>query len=199
MLTIVRLYDSLAANVMPASWKSLVAVTVKNNMNLAVADQVIKYPGNNFNLFIFSFILFILCLSICLPGPVVLFRRTRDEIISLELSIYYFKFLYKNYDLVTLLLIRPGNLVKNRGNDLLIKLLEYRYPRVIDLPVLREWLSAEGAERAALLRKFEVNNGQLIQDLKQYINENSISFPMLIGENWIENKKSQMTLYLVSY
>ena len=59
MLTIVRLYESLAANVMPASWKSLVAVTVKNNMNLAVADQVIKYPGNNFNLFIFCFILFI--------------------------------------------------------------------------------------------------------------------------------------------
>ena len=97
------------------------------------------------------------------------------------------------------MLIRPGNLEKNRGNDLLIKLLGYRYPRVIDLPVLREWLSAEGAERAALLRKFEVNNGQLIQDLKQYINENGISFPMLIGENWVENKKSQMTLYLVSY
>lgn len=98
-----------------------------------------------------------------------------------------------------MLFLRPGKLERNRGNDLLIKLLEYRYPRVVDLPLLRQWLGAESNERAALLHKFDVNNGQLIQNLKQYINENGISFPMLIGENWVENKKSQMTLYLVSY
>ena len=46
---------------MPASWKSLVAVTVKNYLNLAVAEQVVNFSG-----------------------PVLLFRRTRDEIISLE-------------------------------------------------------------------------------------------------------------------
>lgn len=51
----------LATNVMPTSWKSLVATTVKHNLNLNVAEQLIKYNG-----------------------PVVLFRRTRDEVIALE-------------------------------------------------------------------------------------------------------------------
>lgn len=51
----------LAANVMPSSWKSIVATTVKHNLNLNVADQLIKYSG-----------------------PIVIFRRTRDEVIALE-------------------------------------------------------------------------------------------------------------------
>lgn len=51
----------LAANVMPSSWKSIVTTTVKYNLNLNVAEQLIKYPG-----------------------PVVLFRRMRDEVIALE-------------------------------------------------------------------------------------------------------------------
>jgi hypothetical protein len=131
-------------------------------------------------------------------GPVLLFRRTRDEIISLELSLFYFYFFFKLIFYYIIIVYRPGNLERNRGNDLLIKFLEYRFPRVVDVTLLREWLSAEGAERTALLRKFEVNNGQLIQDLQEYINENSLSFPMLIGDNWGENKKSQMTFYLVT-
>lgn len=51
----------LAANVMPSSWKSVVASTVKYELNLNVAEQLIKYPG-----------------------PVLLFRRMRDEVIALE-------------------------------------------------------------------------------------------------------------------
>lgn len=89
---------------------------------------------------------------------------------------------------------------KNRGNDLLINLLQYRYPRVIDsdtLPTLREWLGTEGAHREALIRKFEVDDGQSIQDLKQYIVEHSSSFPMLIGDSWLVEKKTKLTLHLV--
>ena len=51
----------LAANVMPNSWKPLVSATVKHQLNLSVAEQIMRYPG-----------------------PVLLFRRSRDEIISLE-------------------------------------------------------------------------------------------------------------------
>lgn len=51
----------LAANVMPTSWNSLVAATIGHYMNLNVAEQIIKYPG-----------------------PVLLVRRVRDEIIALE-------------------------------------------------------------------------------------------------------------------
>ena len=54
----------LALNVMPASWKSLVVATVHHHLNLAVAEQLVHYPG-----------------------PVVLFRRTRDEVIALEYNL----------------------------------------------------------------------------------------------------------------
>lgn len=51
----------LAAAVMPASWNVLVDVTVRHHLNLNVAKQLEKYRG-----------------------PVLLFRRTRDEVISLK-------------------------------------------------------------------------------------------------------------------
>lgn len=51
----------LATNVMPASLRSIVASTVKMYLNLDIAEQLIRYSG-----------------------PVLLYRRTRDEIIALE-------------------------------------------------------------------------------------------------------------------
>lgn len=50
----------LAANVMPSSWKFLVDVTIGHHLNLNVAKQLIKYQG-----------------------PVLIFRRVRDEVISI--------------------------------------------------------------------------------------------------------------------
>ncbi|EFX64945.1 hypothetical protein DAPPUDRAFT_65805 [Daphnia pulex] len=146
----------LAANVMPASWNSIVATTVKYNLNLNVAEQLIKYNG-----------------------PVVLFRRMRDEVIALE----------------------PGTLSTNRGNDLLIKLLKFRYPQIIDsttIPTLQLWLNADASEREKMIRKHEVVNSPCPSLLKQYIKENSNSFPMLIGQNWTEKQKSQMAIFLAN-
>nr|CAH0103169.1 unnamed protein product [Daphnia galeata] len=153
----------LAANVMPASWNSIVTTTVKYNLNLNVAEQLIKYNG-----------------------PVILLRRMRDEVIALE----------------------PGTLSTNRGNNLLIKLLKFRFPKIIDpttVPVLRMWLNADKAERKEIMKKPEFTNctcpklfKQLEEKLKSYIEENSNSFPMLIGQNWTEKEKSQMTIFLAS-
>lgn len=65
----------LASNVMPSSWKPLVVSTVKNHMNLAVAEQLVRYPG-----------------------PVVIFRRTRDEVISLEYKFFPRNLTKKNWN-----------------------------------------------------------------------------------------------------
>ncbi|KZS18192.1 Protein ABHD16A [Daphnia magna] len=146
----------LAANVMPSSWKSIVATTVKHNLNLNVADQLIKYSG-----------------------PIVIFRRTRDEVIALE----------------------PGTLSSNRGNDLLIKLLKFRFPHIVDhttIPTLRAFLNTDTAEREEMIRNLEVSHDPCIKQLKQYAIENRNSFPMRVGQSWSEKKKMQMASFLAS-
>ncbi|KTF88811.1 hypothetical protein cypCar_00012697 [Cyprinus carpio] len=72
----------LALKVMPDSWRPLVTRTVRQYMNLNNAEQLCKYQG-----------------------PVLLIRRTKDEIITTT---------------------GPEDIMSNRGNDLLLKLLQYR-------------------------------------------------------------------------
>lgn len=99
-------------------------------------------------------------------------------------------------------LFRPGTLSTNRGNDLLVKLLKFRYPHVIDsvtVPLLRQWLNAGEPEREQLKRKHETNSGFCVQQLKKYMEENSNGFPMLIGSDWHDAKRAQMALFLVFY
>uniref|UniRef100_A0A673LAX6 Protein ABHD16A-like n=1 Tax=Sinocyclocheilus rhinocerous TaxID=307959 RepID=A0A673LAX6_9TELE len=102
----------LALKVMPESWRPLVTHTVRQYMNLNNAEQLCKYQG-----------------------PVLLIRRTKDEIITTT---------------------GPEDIMSNRGNDLLLKLLQYRsdtdhtncfiwYPKVMTedaLRAVRQWLAA---------------------------------------------------------
>jgi hypothetical protein len=60
------------------------------------------------------------------------------------------------------------------------------------------WLNADTAEREKLMRELKVADCPCHRLLKHYIDENSNSFPMLIGQNWDEKKKSQMAIFLVS-
>lgn len=147
----------LALNVMPASWKSLVVATVHHHLNLAVAEQLVHYPG-----------------------PVVLFRRTRDEVIALE----------------------PGELETNRGNDLLVALLQHRYPHIIDnttLPLLRDWLiRSDVVERNIFERRHQVDHAACNQLVDEHIETHSTTYPMSIGQDWTVDQKSQMTLFLAN-
>uniref|UniRef100_A0A8C1RUR1 Protein ABHD16A-like n=1 Tax=Cyprinus carpio TaxID=7962 RepID=A0A8C1RUR1_CYPCA len=91
----------LALKVMPDSWRPLVTHTVRQYMNLNNAEQLCKYQG-----------------------PVLLIRRTKDEIITTT---------------------GPEDITSNRGNDLLLKLLQYRYPKVMTedaIRAVRQWLAA---------------------------------------------------------
>ena len=97
---------------------------------------------------------------------------------------------------------RPGTLASNRGNDLLLKLLKFRFPHIVDevtTPVLREWLSADVSERVRMLSRFEVSDESCLRELQKYTEEHTDSFPMRgLGESWIERQKVQMALFLVS-
>ena len=97
---------------------------------------------------------------------------------------------------------RPGTLASNRGNDLLLKLLKFRFPHIVDevtTPVLREWLSADVSERVRMLSRFEVSDESCLRELQKYTEEHTDSFPMRgLGESWIERQKVQMAFFLVS-
>ena len=90
----------------------------------------------------------------------------------------------------------------NRGNDLLIKLLKFRFPYVIDsitVPVVRQWLHAEAPEREQILKNHDANSGSCVHALKKYIDEHTNSFPMFdLGRDWKEKKKCQMAIFLVN-
>ncbi|CAG0886365.1 unnamed protein product [Cyprideis torosa] len=66
-------------------------------------------------------------------GPVLLYRRTRDEIIT----------------------VIEGRMSTNRGNDLLESLLVHRFPHVFDSQgklLLRKWLDADTTDRGERMR-----------------------------------------------
>ncbi|XP_059475894.1 phosphatidylserine lipase ABHD16A [Neocloeon triangulifer] len=114
------------------------------------------------------------------PGPTLFFRRTQDEIIAID----------------------PDILATNRGNNLVIKVLQHRYPRLVEdkaLDVLHDWLSTGNpAEQLSLLRKFNVNEDLCTSILASYVSEYSSKYPMMIGEeaDFKELTKIQLTLFL---
>uniref|UniRef100_A0A671NNV2 Protein ABHD16A-like n=1 Tax=Sinocyclocheilus anshuiensis TaxID=1608454 RepID=A0A671NNV2_9TELE len=108
----------LALKVMPDSWRPLVTHTVRQYMNLNNAEQLCRYQG-----------------------PVLLIRRTKDEIITTT---------------------GPEDIMSNRGNDLLLKLLQYRYPKVMTedaIRAVRQWLADIPLSQARkYMRNFETTH-----------------------------------------
>lgn len=85
---------------MPSWTKPIVKVAIREYINLNVYEQLIKYPG-----------------------PILLIRRTEDEVICL----------------------RENDISSNRGNNLLLKLLSYRYPLILgdtQVKLLQDYLAA---------------------------------------------------------
>ncbi|XP_033105219.1 phosphatidylserine lipase ABHD16A-like [Anneissia japonica] len=113
------------------------------------------------------------------PGPIRLIRRTHDEVITTSLV---------------------PNVKSNRGNNLLIALLKYRYPNLLDeesLPVLNRFLSAESiVDRLNVFTEYEVEDSACTRDLQRYAVEHSTMYPMMIGEDLREVTKIQLTLFL---
>uniref|UniRef100_A0A8C0DLJ2 Phosphatidylserine lipase ABHD16A n=1 Tax=Balaenoptera musculus TaxID=9771 RepID=A0A8C0DLJ2_BALMU len=135
----------LALKVMPDSWRGLVTRTVRQHLNLNNAEQLCRYQG-----------------------PVLLIRRTKDEIITTTV---------------------PEDIMSNRGNDLLLKLLQHRYPRVMaeeGLQVVRQWLEASSQlEEASIYSRWEVEEDWCLSVLHSYQAEHGPEFPWSVGkESW---------------
>uniref|UniRef100_A0A8K9XF31 Abhydrolase domain containing 16A, phospholipase n=1 Tax=Oncorhynchus mykiss TaxID=8022 RepID=A0A8K9XF31_ONCMY len=147
----------LALKVMPDSWRPLVTHTVRQYMNLNSAEQLCKYQG-----------------------PVLLIRRTKDEIITTT---------------------GPEDIMSNRGNNLLLKLLQFRYPKVMTddgVRAIRAWLAASNhVEEAAVYSSYEVDDDWCVSVLQSYKTERDVFFPWSVGEDMTPEGRRQLALFLV--
>ncbi|XP_067865569.1 phosphatidylserine lipase ABHD16A isoform X2 [Heterodontus francisci] len=146
----------LALKVMPESCRGLVTRTVRDYLNLNNADQLCKYQG-----------------------PVLLIRRTKDEIITTTV---------------------PEDIMSNRGNDLLLKLLQFRYPKVMadeGIRVVRECLSASNPlQETALYSRYEVDDDWCTSVLQSYKSEHGEVFPWTVGEDMTSEGRRQLAIFL---
>nr|XP_040021691.1 LOW QUALITY PROTEIN: phosphatidylserine lipase ABHD16A [Gasterosteus aculeatus aculeatus] len=145
----------LALKVMPNSWRPLVQHTVRQYMNLNNAEQLLKYQG-----------------------PVLLIRRTKDEIITTG----------------------PEDIMSNRGNDLLLKLLQFRYPKIMTdegVRVVRQWLgSSNPIEEASVYSGYEVDDDWCVTVLQSYQPDREVLFPWSVGEDMDSDGRRQLALFL---
>ncbi|XP_013406643.1 protein ABHD16A-like [Lingula anatina] len=146
----------LAVARMPQSWRGLVSMTVRRYLNIPISSQLCQYPG-----------------------PVLLIRRTNDEMITT---------------------VDQTVIGSNRGNDLLIKLLQYRYPNIVNSDtevLLRNWLECKNTEdKLQFLTNHGVDDDMCEATFASFVMENSLSFPMQIGEGISEDLRSQLALFL---
>ncbi|XP_072489359.1 ABHD16B [Notamacropus eugenii] len=177
----------LALKVLPTFCKGLVERTVREHFNLNVAEQ--------------------LC---CYSGPVLLIRRTLDEVVNTEALSSE-----NNDDQAP----RPIDLEGNRGNYLLLKLLKYRYPRVMTdetMGAVKHWLQAANPEQeAAVCQKYCVDGKWCLTILQNYKTEISKSrkklrwknqstfpklhspdFPWSVGEDLSPAQQKRLAIFL---
>uniref|UniRef100_UPI00398EAC8F phosphatidylserine lipase ABHD16A n=1 Tax=Pristiophorus japonicus TaxID=55135 RepID=UPI00398EAC8F len=146
----------LALKVMPESCRGLVTRTVRDYLNLNIAEQLCKYQG-----------------------PVLLIRRTKDEIITTTV---------------------PEDIMSNRGNDLLLMLLQFRYPKLMaeeGIRVVRELLSASNPlQETALYSRYEVDDDWCTSVLQSYKSEQGDVFPWTVGEDMTSEGRRQLAIFL---
>uniref|UniRef100_A0A8C4N6Y3 Uncharacterized protein n=1 Tax=Eptatretus burgeri TaxID=7764 RepID=A0A8C4N6Y3_EPTBU len=145
----------LALKVMPEGWRSLVVLTVKEHMNLNNCEQLCKYPG-----------------------PVLLIRRTLDEVISLV----------------------PEDPSTNRGNELLMRLMKHRYPNLMvekSCRVLLGWLAfGKPSDEAKLYSQVVVSEEWCSSTIHDYIEQEGDTYPWALGSDLTDDQKNQMVIFL---
>lgn len=143
----------LAVQHMPRWLEGVVKLAIREHINLINYEQLCRYPG-----------------------PVLLIRRTDDEVICTV----------------------ENNISTNRGNHLLIRLLRFRYPHIfgeVQIQLLNDYLSSNISNEAYLI-KFGVDKNMCVSKLESYLSEKSKSFPMLIGEDMDNSTKNGLALFL---
>uniref|UniRef100_A0A8C3SD19 Abhydrolase domain containing 16A n=1 Tax=Chelydra serpentina TaxID=8475 RepID=A0A8C3SD19_CHESE len=91
------------------------------------------------------------------------------------------------------------DIMSNRGNDLLLKLLQHRYPRVMaeeGARVVREWLEASSAvEEASVYSAYEVDQDWCLSVLSSYQAEHGGALPLERDDMTPEGRR-QLALFL---
>uniref|UniRef100_A0A8D8VIU4 Protein ABHD16A n=1 Tax=Cacopsylla melanoneura TaxID=428564 RepID=A0A8D8VIU4_9HEMI len=139
---------------MPAFLSSLVELTIRSFADLTVAKFLVQYGG-----------------------PVLLVRRTDDEIIALK----------------------PGDISTNRGNDLLVDLMKSRYPALFrneTKQALWSYLSNTGKHQNDVYTKYRVDDIYCQSILSNYTSMNT-GYPYKnLGADLSSDEQSQMLLFL---
>lgn len=146
----------LAVARMPPSWNSLVQLTCRRHLDLNNSRLLRHYPG-----------------------PVLLVRRSQDEVIT----------------------VTEGEVGTNRANDLLLQLLEHRYPALLDEASRRlaqRWARGDAIVQAEVVSEAGVEEELCQSLLASYLSEHSASFPLAIGTDMDSSTRSQLLLYLAS-
>ncbi|XP_054837371.1 protein ABHD16B-like [Eublepharis macularius] len=153
----------LAMKLIDKRWRKLVMKTVMEHFNLNVVEQLCKYPG-----------------------PVLLIRRTLDEITSTQFS-------------------KENNIPiakTNRANQLLLQLLKTRYPEIISgtEEVVQHWLSADSHVLESIVYNYlyKVDEDWCLGKLQSYKASlgPKADFPWMIGKGLSGRQKQQLALFL---
>ncbi|KAH8302019.1 hypothetical protein KR044_001892 [Drosophila immigrans] len=140
----------LATPRMPASLGGIVRVAIRNYCNLNNAELAMKFNG-----------------------PLLLIRRTEDEIIA-----------------------EDNRIDTNRGNYLTMSVLKYRYPNLFTAAQL-------SSTKGLLSKPLESFNYTVAEEklcmarLFTFASDEGKSFPMLIGADYSEEMRNQMALFLL--
>jgi len=117
-------------------------------------------------------------------GPITLIRRQADEVITMD----------------------GVSASTNRGNFLLKRLLEHRYPRLFDsmgeggqaaINALQEYLSLKESSQKDMMRRLAVDEDKM-QTLISSSQQGPRQFPSTLGEKLSAEDKTQLTLFLAS-
>eukprot|EP00064_Thunnus_orientalis_P014841 superscaffoldBa00002643_g14888 len=90
--------------------------------------------------------------------------------------------------------------MSNRGNDLLLKLLQFRYPKIMTdegIRVVRQWLGASNyMEEASVYSGYEVDDDWCVSVLQSYQADRDVLFPWSVGEDMTLEGRRQLALFL---
>lgn len=113
-------------------------------------------------------------------GPVLLIRRSQDEVISTD----------------------PYNSPPhNRANYLLIDILTQRFPHLMDdraVRLVKEYLGGNERYQNGVLRRYAVNETNCLKLLLEYFHTHQTNYPVDIGPDLDLTARDQLVLYLAS-
>uniref|UniRef100_A0A9J7ZZN5 Abhydrolase domain containing 16A, phospholipase n=1 Tax=Cyprinus carpio carpio TaxID=630221 RepID=A0A9J7ZZN5_CYPCA len=96
--------------------------------------------------------------------------------------------------------VGPEDITSNRGNDLLLKLLQYRYPKVMTedaIRAVRQWLAAgTQIEEESVYMGYEVDDDWCLSVLQSYQTDRETLFPWSVGEDMTLEGRRQLALFL---